>query len=118
MGKRSSNPLSQKNDRIIRNTLIIHHIQQRVQSRSSPLKIIESDVARFLGPISRPQSPLGYMRVALWPAQRVRVVVVVTACYRLAIAPPYARCGTTWWLSQIIMARVMGGWAGKNLVRL
>jgi hypothetical protein len=117
MVRRSSNPLSQKNGRIIRNTLIVHLIQQRIQSCSSPLKLIESDVARFLGPVSQPQSHLGYMRVALWPAQRVRVVAVVTASYRLATPPPHARCDT-WWLSQMIMARVMGGWAGKNLVRL
>ncbi len=92
------------------------------------LHVIEAAAARFHFPRGyplaheHPQSPSGYTRVSLWPAQLQRAAIgfAAAASHWLATAPASVGVSarTAWCWRTCILIRVMGGYVGKIQVHV
>ena len=93
----------------------------------APLHVIEAAAARLHLPRGyaveheQAQSPSGYMRVSLWPAQLQRAAIgfAAAASHGLATAPASVDVSarTTWHWRTRVLVRVMGGLVAKIQVR-
>jgi hypothetical protein len=100
---------------------------QRAQI-DTPLHVIEAAAARLHFPRGyrlaheQPQSPSGYTRVSLWPAQLQRAAIgfAAAASHGLATAPASVDVSarTAWCWRTRILIRVMGSYVGKIQVRV
>ena len=99
----------------------------QVRQVDAPLQLMHALNFRFsrtLAPraeLRQPSPPLRHMEVALWPAQRARVMPGVTAmtCHQFSTAPAsfnvYYRTALSW--KALCFSRVMSGYFGRLQVR-
>lgn len=98
-------------------------LYEQITQIDCPLELIETAAARYHLPSGHqleheePWSPVAYMQVDLWPAQRVRTIIgfTATACHRLVTAPASLRLSarTTRRWGTCILVRVMSGYVQK-----